>query len=198
MSKLVVHMTMSLDGFIAAPGDDEPGRGLGVGGEPLHAWLSDDGLHPGAGRPVTPANAAVFDEMMSTGAVIIGRRSWELAHSWSGDHHDGVPIFVLTHVEPDHPAPGYGRWVTDDLATAVAAAKAAAGDRDVMTHGATFVQALLREGLVDELAIAVAPLLLGQGRRLFENLPGVRNLHLLRSTQGEGAVHLRYRVGRAG
>jgi dihydrofolate reductase len=196
MSKLIVYMSMSLDGFIAGPGDDEPGRGLGVGGEPLHSWLTDDGAHPDQLRPTTPANAAVFDGMLSTGAVLIGRRSWELANSWNGDHHDGVPIFVVTHTEPDFPAPGHGRWVTDDLATAVAAAKAAAGDRDVMTHGATLVQALLREGLVDELAIAIAPVLLGEGRRLFDDLPGVRRLHLLESAEGVGAVHLRYRVER--
>ncbi|MHA3704580.1 dihydrofolate reductase family protein [Jatrophihabitans sp. YIM 134969] len=72
--------------------------------------------------------------------------------------------------------------------------EAAAGDRDVLTHGAALVQALLREGLVDELAVAVAPVLLGEGRRLFADLPGVRRLHLLHAAEGVGAVHLRYRV----
>lgn len=99
MSKVILYMSMSVDGFIAAPGD-EMGHGLGVGGEPLHAWLADGGISPGSCRPTSRVNAEVFDEMMATGAVITGRRTFEFAGQWGGDHHDGVPIFVLTRTPP--------------------------------------------------------------------------------------------------
>lgn len=95
MSTVILYMSMSVDGFIAAPGD-EVGHGLGVGGEPLHAWLADGQLSPGSYRPASGVNAEVFDEMMATGAVITGRRTFELAGQWGGEHHDGAPIFVLT------------------------------------------------------------------------------------------------------
>ena len=96
MSKVVLSMSMSVDGFITGP-DDGIEHGLGVDGERLHAWLSDGGVDPGSYRPVDTAGATVFDELMATGAVIVGRRTFEFAGGWAGDHHDGVPIFVLTH-----------------------------------------------------------------------------------------------------
>jgi dihydrofolate reductase len=197
VNSVVLYMSMSLDGLIAAP-EDGPGRGLGVGGEPLHAWLADGGLNPGSHRPKSEVNAEVFDEMMATGAVITGRRTFDLAGGWGGDHHDGVPIFVVTRRKPGEAAPGYARYVTD-LGSAVALAKEAAGDRDVMVHGGSAAQALLRAGLVDELAIHLVPLLLGGGRRLFDDLPAeTRGLRLVRSLEGDGVVHLRYRVAGVG
>ena len=111
--KLRLYMSMSLDGFIAGP-DDGPGRGLGVDGEPLHAWLSDGGVAPGSHRPGgVGVNARVFDEMMSTRAVITGRRTFDYADEWGGDHHDGVTVFVLTRSLPDEPPAGLIRYVTD-------------------------------------------------------------------------------------
>ncbi len=99
MSKIVLDMSMSLDGYVAGP-DDRPGQELGAGGGRLFNWLDDrDG--PGV-------NGEVYAEAMATGAVLSGRRTFELAGRWGGDHHDGVPIHVLTHhVDPDDvPAPG--------------------------------------------------------------------------------------------
>jgi hypothetical protein len=92
-----LSMSVSLDGFIAGP-DDRPGRELGEGGGRLFNWL-DDRMSPGI-------NGKVYAELMATGAVISGRRTFELAGRWSGDHHDGVPIFVLTHQVPEEPPPG--------------------------------------------------------------------------------------------
>ncbi|MDQ2737392.1 MAG: dihydrofolate reductase family protein [Actinomycetota bacterium] len=193
MSKLVVYMSMSLDGFIAAA-DDGPARGLGVGGEPLHAWLTEGNLSPGSFRPEGGVNAEVFDEMMATGAVIVGRHAFDWAGEWGGDHHDGVPIFVLTHSQPEPATSGHVNYISD-LESAVAQAKAAAGERNVMMHGASSVQALLQAGLVDELMIALVPILLGRGRRLFDNLPAeTRPLQLIRSIEGHGVLHVRYRV----
>jgi dihydrofolate reductase len=197
VSKIRLYMSMSVDGFITGPGDDAE-HGLGVGGERLHAWLSEGGLEPGSYRPAGGPNAVVFDEMMATGAVIVGRRTFEFAGEWGGDHHDGVPIFVLSHAAPSTPAPGHASYVSD-VESAVAQAKAAAGGRDVMLHGASAAQAVLRAGLLDELELHLVPVLLGQGRRLFDDLPPEHHeLELLRSLEGLGALHLRYRVRSAG
>ena len=198
MSKVVLYMSMSLDGFIAGP-DDGPDHGLGVNGERLHAWLRAGGVDPGSYRPVDGPGATVFDEVMATGAVIVGRRTFEFAGGWAGDHHDGVPIFVLTHAAPEEPAPGAARYVTDGIASCVAQAKAAAGGRDILLHGAATAQACLRAGLLDEMELQLIPVLLGQGRRLFEDLPPDHiELELLRSLDGPGVLHLRYRVRLAG
>jgi dihydrofolate reductase len=104
MPKVVLYMSMSVDGFIAGP-DDGPDHGLGVGGERLHDWLRPGGVDPRSHRPVDGPGAAVFDELMATGAVIAGRRTFDHAGGWAGDHHDGVPIFVLTRAAPAEPAP---------------------------------------------------------------------------------------------
>lgn len=198
MSKVVVYMSMSLDGFIAAE-DDGPGRGLGVGGESLHAWLTDGNVSPGSFRPEGGVNAEIFDELMATGAVITGRHTFEWAGEWGGDHHGGVPIFVLTRTEPEQAVRGLARYVTSPE-SAVAQAKEAAGDRNVMMHGASSVQALLRARLVDELVIHLVPILLGRGKRLFDELPAETcHLRLIRSVEGAGVLHLRYEVeGRRG
>jgi dihydrofolate reductase len=141
----------------------------------------------------------VFDELMATGAVITGRRTFDFAGHWAGDHHDAVPIFVLTHAAPDEPAPGYARYVTDGIESCVAQAKAAAGGRDILLHGAATAQACLRAGLLEELELHLVPVLLGQGRRLFDDMPPDHvELELLRSLDGPGVQHLRYRVRSAG
>ena len=100
-----LYMSMSLDGFIAGP-DDRTGQELGRGGGRLFNWMDDRMSDGPSGR--------VFREAMATGAVISGRRTFELAGRWQGDHHDGVPIFVLTHhVEDGDVPPGSARFVTD-------------------------------------------------------------------------------------
>ena len=194
MSKVVLYMSMSVDGFITGP-DDDMDHGLGVNGERLHDWLHSGGVDPGSHRPVDETNATVFDELMATGAVITGRRTFEFARGWAGDHHDGVPIFVLTHAAPDEPAPGSARYVTDGIESCVAQAKSAAGDRDILLHGAATAQERLRAGLLDEMELHLIPVLLGQGRRLFDDLPPDHiELELLRALDAPGVQHLRYRV----
>jgi dihydrofolate reductase len=181
-----LYMTMSLDGFIAGP-DDRKGQELGRDGGRLFNWL-DDRLSDGP-------SGQVFREAMATGAVISGRRTFELAGRWQGDHHDGVPIFVLTHhIDEGDVPPGSARFVTDVKACAEQA-RAAAGDRAVMVHGAGAAQALLRAGLLDELEIHLVPVLLGEGRPLFDSLgPGHTELELVRVLDAPGVLHLRYRV----
>jgi len=142
-------------------------------------------------------NRQIYDEMMSTGAVVAGRGTFEPAGGWGGDHHDGVPIFILSR----KPAPAWAaRWPAvhymSDLEAAVRDAKHAAGDKNVLVHGASIAQRALTSGLLDELEIHLVPVLFGDGRRLFEHL-GIqqRELERIRVLEGDGGVnHLRYRV----
>jgi dihydrofolate reductase len=136
---------------------------------------------------------------MSTGAVVAGRGTFEPAGGWGGDHHDGVPISILSR----HPAPAWAagwpnvRYVSD-LEGAVRDAQRAAGDTSVLVHGAGLAQRALPAGLLDELELHLVPVLLGEGRRLFERLGAEqRELERIRVLEGEGGVtHLRYRVRR--
>ena len=188
-----LDMTMSLDGFVVGPLDstEEP---MGIGGFRLFNWL-DHRLDPGP-------NGQVFAEMNATRAVITGRRTYEHADRWHGDHHDGVPVFVLTHHVPEEPPPGSVYYVTDVHACA-AQARAAAGNADVGVLGAGAAQALLRAGELDEMELHVVPVLLGRGRRLFDHLPAERTeLELTRALNAADAdpahrvLHLRYRIQR--
>jgi dihydrofolate reductase len=135
--------------------------------------------------------------IMPTGGGLAGGPTSVRAGRGVAEHHDGVPIFVLTHApdEADVP-PGSARFVTDVVACAEQA-KAAAGDRTVMVHGAGAAQALLRAGLLDELEIHVVQVLVGQGRRLFDNLGTQHSeLELVRRLEARDVTHLRYRVAR--
>jgi dihydrofolate reductase len=187
-------MSMSLDGFIAGPGDamDNP---FGTGGHRLHDWLGDGGAGVGDYRPRDEAGQTVFDEVMSTGAVITGRRTGEFTGYWGGDHHAGVPIFVPTHQAPAGPVPDGVHFVTDGIASCARQAKAAAGERDVLVHGAYTAQQALRARVLDMMEIQLVPVLFGQGRRLFEGLgPEHTELRLARTLESPAAVLLRYEV----
>lgn len=195
MSKIVLYMWMSLDGFIAGP-EDGPDRGLGIGGERLHdsLILDDGGAIPATIRTDDEVGDSVMADAMATGAVITGRRTFDHGGRWNGDHHDGVPIFVLTRSVPDEPAPGHARYITD-VREAAALARQAAGDRDILLHGAEAAQAFLRAGELDEMALQIIPVLLGQGRRLFDDMPPEHvELELVRALVGRGMLHTRYRV----
>jgi dihydrofolate reductase len=184
MAATVLYMSMSLDGFIAGP-NERPDNGLGDGGDRLHEWTQSGGV-----------NGQVVDEFMATGAVVAGRGTVEPAGYWGGDHHDGVPIFILSRSMTDAAWP----LVTyvNDVRTAMSEAKRAAGGRNVLVHGAGTAQLALAAGVLDELEIHLVPVLLGQGRRLFDHLsPEHVELERTRVLEGEdGVVHLRYRVRR--
>lgn len=195
MSRSILYMSMSLDGFITGPNDDAD-HGLGIGGERLHEWFGEWKGSPWGFEP-PGASAAIYRESLETGAVVVGRRTFDYAGQWNGEHHDGVPIFVPTRGEaPVRPASELVHYVTDGVGSAMLQAKKAAGDKDVMVHGADLAQSLLRAGALDELQIHLVPVLLGEGRRLFEHL-GHRHieLDLVRVTEAPGVTHLRFRVG---
>jgi dihydrofolate reductase len=179
-------MSTSLDGFIAGP-NDGPRNGLGDHGHRLHEWFADE-------AKADPVNRAVLAEAMATGAVVVGRRTFDLAGQWGGDRHDGVPIAVLTRRKPDR-----SEWdnVTylDDVRAAVSTAKTLAGDKDVLVHGAVTAQLALAAGVLDEVQLHVVPVLFGQGRRLFDETSRAQTeLELLRAEQASDVLHLRYRV----
>src|SRR5262245_57330511 len=109
MGRLVLYMSMSLDGFIARPGDDKDDP-FGTNGHRLHQWLGDGGEGVSGFWPGDEPSRTVPDELMSTGAVIIGRRTGDFTGYWGGDHYDGVPIFVPTHQAPASPSPGGVRF----------------------------------------------------------------------------------------
>jgi dihydrofolate reductase len=200
MSSTVLYMSMSLDGFIAGP-NESLDNGLGDGGERLHEWAfpgAEGGDFEAAVARLRGVNRQVYDEMMSTGAVVAGRGTFEPAGGWGGDHHEGVPIYILSrHPAPDWAADWPNVHYVSDLAAAMRDAKTAAGDRNVLVHGAGIVRRALPAGLIDELEIHLVPVLFGAGRRLFENLGfGLRELERVRVLEGEGVTHLRYRVRR--
>ena len=191
MSTSVLYMSMSLDGYIAGP-NDEPGNPGGDGFGRLHEWfVTPDGE---IGRPAGPGGE-LWDEGNMTGAVLVGRRTVEQVDHWKGDHH-GVPIFVPRHRPPGPSIANYRlvTYVTDGIASAMAQAKAAAGDRNVMVHGAYTAQRALEAGVLDELQIHQIPVLFGGGRRLFEVLPSRVELEIVRVIDTLEATHIRYRV----
>jgi dihydrofolate reductase len=195
----VLYMSMSLDGFIAGP-NEGPDNGLGDGGLRLHDWLMTRGdIDVEAIRRSGGVNGMIVDEFLATGATVAGRGTFEPAHGWGGDHHDGVPIFILSRHEP---AAEFAQMplVTymNDVTAVMTRAKEAAGDKNVVVHGAGTAQLALAAGVLDELELHVIPVLFGQGRRLFEGLASEQiELQRTRILEGEGGVtHMHYRVQR--
>jgi len=200
VSATVLYMSMSLDGFIAGP-NEGPDNGLGDGGHRLHDWA----LAGGGGMDAVEAtrrlggvNGQVLDEFMATGAVVAGRGTVAPAGFWGGDHHDGVPIFILTRHDPDDMPQWPLVTYVNDVTSAMTQAKEAAGDKNVLVHGAGTAQLALTAGVLDELELHLIPVLFGQGRRLFEGLAAEQiELERSRILEGEGGVtHMHYRVRR--
>ena len=191
MSASVLYMSMSLDGYIAGP-NDEPDNPGGDGFMRLHEWLADGE----SGRPPGPAGQ-MYDQMEATGAVLVGRRTAEQADHYNGNHL-GVPIVVVSHRPPPPSVASYPSvtYVTDGIESAMAQAKAAAGDREVLVHGAYTAQGALQAGVLDELQIHQIPVLFGQGRRLFDVLPSRVELEIVKVIDTPEATQIRYRVRR--
>ena len=181
---------MSLDGYIA----DENDFLGGDDGQRLHRWFAPNGTF----GDVAAAAQDVYTEVNSPGAVVTGRRTAELMDHWGGDLH-GVPIFVPSH-RPAGPAARWGypnvHYVTEGIESAMRQAKAAAGDRHVYVQGGYTAQQTIAAGLLDELQIHLVPVLLGRGRRLFDQLPAEVELETVRVIDTPDATHLRYRIVR--
>lgn len=215
MGKLILDITMSVDGFVAGPNQslEDP---LGQGGEGLHEWAFATQAwqreHGRSGGERNVDSEVVEQHLARVGATVMGRRMysggagpWEddpNAGGWWGDeppfHH---PVFVLTHHEREPLAKEGGTtftFVTDGIESALEQARAAAGEKDVaVAGGANVVQQYLKAGLLDEIQLHVAPLLLGDGVRLFENA-GAPGLELMRVVESPEVTHLAYRVANPG
>lgn len=191
---------MSLDGFVTGPNATIKNP-LGDGGARLHDWIFPIAAadhHQAAEQQLSGVNRQIYDEFMSTGAVVAGRGTFEGADGWGGDHHDGAPIWVVSRREPGIDIKLWPNVTyTSNVGTAMNEAKRAADDKNVLVHGAAVLaQLAFAAGLVDEVEIHLIPVLLGGGRRLFDGLGPERvELERTRVLEGEGGVtHLHYRV----
>jgi dihydrofolate reductase len=189
MSRVVLDVAMSLDGFITGPNVREAAP-MGDGGERLHEWMFGEGADNEIDASMSTLDAVV-------GAAIVGRRTFDLGLGpWGGTPWPGVPTFVVTHrTRPDLLGDNGGTFAFDGLQAAVQRAKQAAGDKDVLVLGADVTRQLLSAGLLDEIRLHLVPVLLGAGTRLFD---GERAELIPEGKPVTGTVtHLRFRVTRA-
>jgi dihydrofolate reductase len=202
MGKVRTGHSTSLDGFIAGP-NDSPEAPMGDGGARLLAWYSGGETEyrlPGTEMvfKVSPQSAELLRETRrTTGALVTGRRTFDLTNGWGGRHPLDVPVFVLTHTVPQEWVSKGSpfTFVTDSLESAVEQARAVAGDKDVGVIGASLVQQCIRAGLLDEIHVDLVPVLLGGGVRLFDHLgTGPIELESTRVIEGAGVTHLTFRV----
>jgi dihydrofolate reductase len=198
MAKVIAIMSMSLDGYVADRND---------GVADVFDWYFTSGevaFHAGGSDPMTftvsgPSAAHLRGLWSELGAVLTGRRTFDKAEGWGG-HHAWGPAFVLTHHIPaGWPRPNATvHFVTDGIESAVSQAKAAAGGKSVGVHGADTIRQLLHAGLLDEISVDIAAVLLGSGVRLFDHLAGTPAvLGNPMVIPGVGVTHLRYPVRKA-
>jgi dihydrofolate reductase len=191
MGKVTSEISMSLDGFITGP-NVRVGNGMGDDGDRLHDWMFD---------AKTETDAAIVDEKYaSTGAVLIGKRMFDVGFEpWGDPPPFGMPVFIVTH-EAREPLPMQGgttyTFVTDGIESGLELARAAAGDKDVgVWGGANIMRQYLKAGLLDEMQLHLIPILLGDGIRLFEDLdPEGIELRRTSSIETPGATHFRFEV----
>lgn len=195
MGKVLSHMTMSLDGYIADPNDQV--------GELFDWYAAGDKTIKTPNKDVTfkvdKQSAKVLEELTGgVGALIAGRRLFDIAKGWGDQHPAGSPVVVVTHTPPADATKNFPRTTfVDSVEAAVATAKEIAGDKDVTIASANVIQQALDLGLVDEVCLSVAPVLFGEGIPYFSTLA---HGHLVLEdpvvVQGKRALHLRYRVRR--
>ena len=200
--KVVLEISMSLDGYITGP-NDRPGNGLGDGGEKLHEWVYDlETWHEPHGLSGGEMNedAKMLDESMNqSGAVVVGKGMFDAAEGWGDDPPFKKPVFVLTHEAREELVKGETTFtfVNEGAENAHEQAKAAAGGKDVYVGGgADTIQQFLNAGLFDELKIHIAPVILGGGVRLFENVEKLMDLEPLPVHQSPKVTHLSYQVAK--
>ncbi len=197
MSRVIASITTSVDGYVTGP-DDGPEFGLGRGGERLHYWVMGgpwtyEGGHDFA---MHGADKEFYDEFVSTiSSGVVGRGMYDAAGAWGGTNPFPGPLFVLTHRTFDQPLPEAGFRFVGDLGAALDQATELAGDGDVaIGGGADVIRQALAAGRVDELVISTAPVILGQGKRLFEGFDRDVELDVVKVHSSEYANHVRYRV----
>jgi dihydrofolate reductase len=199
MTKVLAGITMSVDGYVAGP-DDGPGKGLGEGGERLHYWVFGGPWTYDAearGEPIGDDAAWLAETIGRIGAVVGGRWTYEAAEHWGDQNPWGLPVFIVTHRPEEQPA-GDAFTFVSGVKEAIERAAEAADDKDVhVMGGADIIRQALEAGLVDELTIIVAPVVLGGGKRLFEGFSTSLELEHLGVRQSPLATFIDYRVKRS-
>ena len=198
MTKVAAGITTSLDGYITGP-NDGPGRGLGEGGERLHYWVFGGPWsyeNEPTGEPAGE-DAKYLNEMTArAGAIVIGRTMYEAAGHWGDKNPFGMPVFVVTHRPDEEPEGGEFRFV-GGFDEAIDRAKEAAGDKAVsIGGGGDVIRQGLDAGIVDELHIIVAPVILGGGKRLFEDFTTSLDLENRGVRQSRWATFMEFAVKR--
>ena len=197
MDKVFTSLAVSVDGFITGR-DPGPGRGLGDGGI-LFGWYGDGDipsqLFPGF-RLFEPSRS-VFDDLAGrVGAVVAGRNTYDDSDGFEGaGPHPTAPLIVVSHRPAPPEATDKQTFVTS-IEAGIESARAVAGDRDIAIMGGGVVTAALRAGLLDEVILHQVPVLLGHGRRFFQELPTHIGLSLVEAVPAPGVTHLRYRIGK--
>ncbi len=192
MGKVVFDITASLDGFVAGP-NDSPELPMGEGGMRLFDWYFSSPETPRSGETIDPK---VMEEAAQTiGAIVSGRRTYNHANGWNGEHPLHVPVFVVTHHPPENVGKFNGAFITDGLESAIKQAQAAAGDKAVALNSPNIAQQCLKAGLLDELSLHIVPVLLGGGVRLFDHL-GTDHIELecTQAVNTEKVIHMNFRV----
>jgi dihydrofolate reductase len=194
MGKVILRISMSLDGFVAGPQDDV---------KHLFKWYfsGNTEIVTHEGRMVlklSPQSATVVEELRQTsGAMVVGRRVFDLAGAWDG-HPPIAPTFIVTHTVPQQWAREGSpfTFVTDSVESAIRQAKALAGEKNVVVETPSIMQQCLKAGLLDEMHVDLVPVLLGSGTRLFDDLESIAPLELesIRVIEAPGVTHLAYRV----
>jgi dihydrofolate reductase len=198
MTKVLAAITTSVDGYITGP-NDGPGKGLGDGGERLHYWVFGGpwtyDTQP-KGKPSGEDAAWLAQALGRVGAVVGGRGTYEAAGHWGDENPWGLPFFIVTHRPEEEPAGGAFTFVSGvDAAVELAVGAASGKDVNIM-GGADIIRQALEAGLVDELSIVVAPVVLGGGKRLFDGFSGSFNLEHLGVRQSPHATFIDYRINR--
>lgn len=196
MGKVTTGFSMSLDGFIAGPRDNV---------DRLFQWyFSGDTSHEVASGDtvfkVSSEGAELIQEASNaTGALVSGRRLFEVTNAWGGRHPLDVPVFVVTHTVPQEWVKEGSpfTFVTDGVESAIAQAQAVAGDKNVAVASASIVQQCIRAGLLEEINIDLVPVLLGDGIRLFDHL-GTKQIELESTSviEAPGVTHLTFSVAK--
>jgi len=199
MAKVMAGITTSVDGYVTGP-DDGPGKGLGEGGERLHYWVfggpwsyDEEPRGDAAGEDA----AWLQDAMSRVGAVVAGRSTYEAARHWGDKNPWGIPLFIVTNRPDEEPAGGEFAFVSG-IEEAVERAREAAGEKDVhVMGGADIIRQAIAAGLVDELSIIIAPVIMGGGKRLFDGFADSVELEHLGLRQSPFATFIDYRVKRS-
>ena len=196
MAKVTAGITISLDGYVTGP-NDGPRQGLGEGGERLHYWVFGGPwtYDSGTRGEMTGADKEFYEHVTANiGAAIGGRGTYEAAGAWGGTNPFPAPFFIVTHRPEDEP-PGAGFTFVNGFVEAIARATEVAGGKDInIMGGADVIRQALRAGIVDELWISIAPIVLGAGKRLFDGFDRELTLEHISLWQSPYATHITYRV----